>query len=139
MDKINWGRVLLGGVVAGTVIFILETLQGYLFAAEWKAATQGFGRSMQETSTTIVLAVVLTFGVGTASVWLYAVARPRFEPGPKTAALTGLGYWFIGYLLPSMAWTSLVGFPTRLAVIATFWALPEIILATIAGAWPYKE
>ena len=34
----------------------------------------------------------LNFLTGIAANWLYAVARARFAPGPKTAACTALGY-----------------------------------------------
>ena len=139
MGKINWARVILGGLVAGVVIFLFEALYSLLMAQEWKTAMQALGRSMEETTTSMILAVVLTFGVGIAAVWLYAVARPRFGPGPKTAACTGVGYWFIGYAFPSIAWGMLVGFPTRLLVITILWTLPEIVAATLAGAWLYRE
>jgi hypothetical protein len=28
--------------------------------------------------------------------WLYAAIRPRYGPGPKTAAVAGFALWFIG-------------------------------------------
>ncbi len=141
MGKINWTRVILGGLLAGVVIFVLEVGFDLVFGAQWAAALQTMGRPNQEpiSSAGSILAFVLTFGVGIAVVSLYAVARPRFGPGPKTATIVGLGYWVIGYLLPSIAWGMVVGFPTRLVMITLAWALPEIIVATLAGAWIYKE
>jgi hypothetical protein len=30
-------------------------------------------------------------------------------------------------------------FPAKLVTIATLWGLPEIVIASIAGAWLYQE
>ncbi len=130
MAKINWGRVVLGGLLAGAVIFALELLYDIVSTGQWEVARKAVGQ---------ILAYVLTFGVGIAAIWLYAAARPRFGPGPKTAALTGSAYWVIGYVLPSLAWGSMVQVPRRMLVLTLLWTLPEIVTATLVGAWVYKE
>ena len=44
MNQINWGRLLVGAVVAGVLAFVLDSvLHGVLLGAEWKAlAADGF-------------------------------------------------------------------------------------------------
>jgi hypothetical protein len=91
MSKINWGRVFLGGLLAGVVINAFEfVISGILLAPKWNAAMKDLGRQMS--SGTVRIFVLYGFLTGFAAIWLYAVARPRFGPGPKTAALTGIGY-----------------------------------------------
>ncbi len=130
MAKINWGRVLLGGLLAGAVLFALELVYDAVSTGQLDVARKALGQ---------ILAYVLTFGVGLAAVWLYAAARPRFGPGPKTAALAGFAYWVIGYVLPSLAWGSMAQVPTHTLVLTLLWTLPEIVIATVVGAWVYQE
>ncbi len=130
MAKINWGRVLLGGLLAGAVLFALELIYDAVSTGQLEVARKALGQ---------ILAYVLTFGVGLAAVWLYAAARSRFGPGPKTAALMGFAYWVIGYVLPSLAWGSMAQVPTRTLVLTLLWTLPEIVIATVVGAWVYQE
>ncbi len=138
MGKINWGRVILGGLLAGLVINIFEyVVNGVVLAADWEAAMKALGHQMSNSA--IAVFVVWGFLAGIAAIWLYAAARPRFGPGPKTAALTGVGYWVVGYALPNFGLAPLGLFPPRLLVIGTIVGLVEIIVASEIGAWIYKE
>jgi hypothetical protein len=44
---------------------------------------------------TVAVFIIGGFIAGIAAIWLYAAARPRFDAGPKTAALTGFAYWVV--------------------------------------------
>jgi hypothetical protein len=79
------------------------------------------------------------FMVGITAVASYAIARPRFGPGPKTAVVAAMGYWVIGYLLPTVSLALMGLFPMRLLNIGVVWGLVEIIIATVLGAALYKE
>ncbi len=88
MGKINWARVLLGGLLAGLIINIFEYVtNGVVLAAAWDAAMKALGRHLSMSA--IAVFIVGGFIGGIAAIWLYAAARPRFGAGPKTAALTG--------------------------------------------------
>ena len=64
---------------------------------------------------------------------------PRFGPGPKTAVIAGLTMWVVAWLLVS-AYLIVIGvYPTGLLMTATFWALFELPIAAVAGAWLYQE
>ncbi|MBW3661206.1 MAG: hypothetical protein KY397_06185, partial [Gemmatimonadetes bacterium] len=83
--------------------------------------------------------VVLTFVVGLVLVWMYAAMRPRFSPGPRTAAIAGLLGWLLLYAYP-FVYNSLVPvFPSDLMLISTVWGLFELPIATVVGAFLYKE
>jgi hypothetical protein len=140
MGKINLGRVVLGGLLAGVVLTVLEfVLNGLIVADQWTAAMEALNRTAPESAGTMVAYVVWNFLLGIALVWLYAAVRPRFGPGPKTAVFTGLTAWFLVWLL-GFGSTMIGGlFPTNLVVITLIWGFFEVPIATVAGAWLYQE
>ena len=140
MAKINWGKVVLGGLVAGIIIDVVEgILEGVILGPEWRQAMQALGHPLQETGTHIALHVLLGFAYGFGALWLYAAIRPRFGAGPKTALYAGVGVWVLGNLLPSVNWAPRGLLPAHLFVIAVVVGLVEIVAATEAGAWLYQE
>ena len=137
MGKINWARVLLGGLLAGVIVNIFEYVMNVVvFGREWEAAMKAVG---QQTPPNAALYVVWGFLMGIGAIALYAAARPRFGPGPKTAAWTGFGYWVFAYALPNFGYSITGLFPQRLMIITTLVGLVELILASVVGAWLYKE
>jgi len=140
MGKINWGKVVLGGLLAGVIIDVVEgILEGVILGPEWRQAMQALGHPLQETRTNITLHVLLGFAYGLVALWLYAAIRPRFGAGPKTALYAGLGVWVLGNLLPSVNWGPRGLVPGHLFAIAVAVGLVEIVVATEAGAWFYQE
>jgi hypothetical protein len=138
MGKTNVARVILGGLLAGLILNIFESvLNGVVFAAQWDAFEKMLGRQMRPGA--IPFFVVATFVTGIGVVWLYAAARPRLGPGPRTAMLTGIAFWFFAYAIPA-ANSVVAGLaPGRLTVIVTVTLLAGAILASICGAWLYSE
>ena len=81
MGRINLGRVVIGGLLAGLLINIGEfILNGVLLAEDMSAAMAALNKPPIDNSM-IVWFVLLAFGVGFMAVWLYAAIRPRFGPG----------------------------------------------------------
>ncbi len=83
--------------------------------------------------------VAAGFALGIVAVWLYAAIRPRFGPGVKTAAIGALAVYVLAYAYPSIFVGAMNLFPTRVMIISLVWGLPEIVIASIAGAWLYTE
>lgn len=138
MGKIKWTRVLLGGLLAGVIINAIEFFtNGVVLARDWEATMKALGRTM--TPGALVVFVIWGFLAGISAIWLYAAARPRFGPGVNTAALTGFAFWIFAYALPTLGNLALGLFPKRLLVIGVLAGLVEVILASVAGAWLYKE
>jgi hypothetical protein len=139
MGPIKIGRVILGGLVAGLVINISETILNLVVVAQ--AMEDAFkARNLPPLPIGPIIGfVVFSFAVGIVTVWLYAAIRPRFGPGPKTAAIAGLVVWFFAYLYGGVAMGMMGLFPMKLIAITTIWGLPEIVIATMAGAALYKE
>lgn len=138
MGKINWGRVLLGGLVAGVVIDLVNyVLNTYVWAEQNAALMKALGVQLRTNAIPIFVLEGLVLGI--SMIWAYAVARPRYGAGPKTAVITGLGIWVIGGVLPDVdLWASGI-LPTRELCIGIVVGLVLIVVASVAGAAVYKE
>ncbi|MFQ6047481.1 MAG: hypothetical protein ACE5PT_14175 [Gemmatimonadales bacterium] len=140
MGQINLGRVLLGGLVAGVVINVGEfLLNGVILADAMEAMYETMGIE-EPGGGAMVVWVILGFVMGIALVWLYAAIRPRFGPGPRTAAVAGACAWVFAYLVPMVGFTAMgVWALDASLIIALVWGLVEFVLAGMAGGWPYRE
>lgn len=87
----------------------------------------------------IVIFNIWGFLLGIATVWLYAAIRPRYGAGPKTAIRAGVVTWAVAVFLANLGNYPLGLFPTRLLVISSVVGLVEIVVATLVGAWLYRE
>ena len=139
MNKINVGRVLLGGLLAGLVISIGNFLLNRVWLRD--AMNVEFARlNLPEPGNDLIAkAVVLTFILGIAIVYLYAAIRPRFGPGVKTAICAGLMAWFFVFLYTSILLGMALGMPVDLIVKRTLLGLIVYSIGAVAGAWLYKE
>lgn len=139
MGRINMGRVIVGGLLAGLIINISEfVLNGVVFAEEMNAAMAAINKPPIANSM-IVWFVILGFGVGFMVVWVYAAIRPRLGPGAQTAICAALVVWGLAYLYPNLFIIIMNIFPRRMMVIGTVWGLVEVVVAGLAGAWLYTE
>jgi hypothetical protein len=132
--------VLIGGLVAGVVINVLQFAAWALFERRiWSATLEALGHPLKETVGTDVLWVVLCFLMGILIVWLYAAIRPRCGAGPGTAALTGVVAGIL-LIIPDFAFGSvLTMIPAKAWVIDAVGDLVTAVVATLLGAWVYKE
>jgi len=141
MGKINFGRVVLGGLLAGLIINIGEILlNNYILGNLWEDTLKALNRpSMASDAAAMVYFIILGFAVGIFSVWIYAAIRPRFGIGPLTAVCAGLIVWFLASMYTSAAMLPMHLFPRRLLLISVVWEFVQMPIAAIAGAWVYKE
>ena len=91
MSGINAGRVLGGGLLAGLVFNILDFAANQMLRSDWEAAMTRLNlpTSALEAPSVMVTWIAVDFLFGILVVWTYAAIRPRFGPGPKTAAMAG--------------------------------------------------
>ena len=135
----NYGRVVLGGLLAGLVLNIGEfLLNGVLLAKQMQEFFAKCGLTPPASSAFVIL-IVITFVLGIVIVFIYAAIRPRCGAGPKTAVTAGIIAWFCVYLYNNVVGAALGFVPVNLLLIALAWGLVEYGLAAIAGAWLYKE
>ena len=139
MRKINIGRVLMGGLLAGVIVNIGETILNVAVAGQAMEAALAARNLPPVGGVAIGGFVFITFLVGILTVWLYAAIRPRFGPGPGTAVIAALVVWFFAYLHQSVAMVLMGILPANVTVLGTVWGLVEIVIASIAGASVYAE
>ena len=78
-------------------------------------------------------------GTWWGGVAVYVVIRPRFGAGLRTALYAGVMVWFFSYALPfTMSALSLIH-PPSLAAHIIFTHVVAMCVATVAGAWFYRE
>lgn len=137
----NIKKVVIGGIVAGVVLNVIDFISNYALAARMKAETDAFkpGLSDQMGGSSMVISyIIMDLALGIALVWTYAAIRPRFGPGPRTAAFTALLFWLLalifysgyrqmGMMSPGLWWTM------------AFIGLVNFLLASWAGAKVYTE
>ncbi len=140
MGRINWGRVVLGGLLAGVVLNVIDWLvYGVWLRADLAAALQALGKQTSAMDAGLPLWVALDFVYGIGLLWVYAAIRPRFGAGPKTAALAGVAVWFFVGLLHAISEAPLGYVPTRVATMITIATLIAYPVASAVGAYLYKE
>ena len=138
MGKINVARVILGGLLAGLVMNVSEfVLNTYVVAEESAAIMERFALPPIGTHQ-IGVFVAMTFVLGIVMVFAYAAMRPRFGAGTKTAIIAGVTIWVVA-MFASVADVVLGILPVNLLVLTGIWALVEMAVAAVAGAWAYQE
>jgi hypothetical protein len=140
MGKINWGRVVLGGLLAGVVLNIVDWLfYGVVMKQDLDAAMQALGKQPGAMDSLVPLFVALDFVYGIGLLWVYAAIRPRFGAGAKTAVIAGVAVWFFIGLLHAIGEAPMGMFPQKVYTVGTLVALVQYAVAGAVGAYVYKE
>jgi hypothetical protein len=135
---INSKRVVIGGLVAGLLIIASGLLMVPVVGKQMEAALlarnappMGGGAMAFFGMMSLVLGVLL--------VGLYAAVRPRFGPGPKTAALVSALVWFLSYFWANASHVAFGFLPMPLSAVGAAWGLVELMVAGQVGARLYHE
>ena len=139
MSRINMRRVILGGIAAGVVINVGESILNLVVLGADMEAAMARLNLPPIGGQAIGVFVFMGFVVGILTTWLYAAIRPRFGPGPKTAMCAGAIAWFFAYFYSGLGMVVMGMFTARLMTIAVAWGLVEILVAAAVGAALYKE
>jgi hypothetical protein len=139
MGRINLKGVIIGGLVAGVVLNVFDSvLFGVVLRNDMAAAMQALNLPAMSNSV-IPWYVFVDFLFGIALVWVYAAIRPRFGAGPATAVKAGLISWVVFSVIRALFdWPSGM-MPHNLMVIVTAVALVKHPLAVVVGAKLYTE
>lgn len=139
MSNINFGRVLLGGLLAGLVLNIGEYLLNDVMLGSQMKDFFSKHNFAEPAGSFIAIAVVMTFILGIVLVLVYAMIRSRLGPGVKTAIIAGLVSWFGIYVYTGIINGVLFGVSMNLIGMSIVWGLVEYTVAAIVGAWVYTE
>ena len=138
MGKINWGRVALCGFLTGMVWGVLYAVAFPLVGGHGIPGNVPGWPFQGTSSSTRGIVMAWPFVLGFSTMWLYAAIRPRYGPGPKTAAAAGFAVWFFGSWVNAF-WAAL-GVVSLAALVGPVAAnLPITLAAAFVGAWLYKE
>lgn len=140
MGKINIGRWVLGGIVAGIVGDVIESLvEGLWLGPQWNGAMKVLGKPGLTTGQ-IVEYNLVGLVIGLTAVWIYAAIRPRFGAGAKTAVYAALATWVLASLVANTYFMVIpYMYPHHLALYATIADFVAVVVGTVAGAAVYKE
>lgn len=141
MAKLNWFRILGGGVVAALIMFITDgLLHERIIGGDWKWVYEQLGTApVEHNSIGVVYFAIFELGRGVISIFLYSVMRPHFGKGPVTAALAGVVAWFAFSVTGPAQFIPLGFYSNSLWLKVAAFQLLTTILAAIAGAALYKD
>jgi hypothetical protein len=140
MGKINVGRWIAGGIVAGILVNISETvLNVVVLRGQWESAMKALGKAQAESGSARVVWMIWGLAYGLICVWLYAAIRPRFGPGAGTALKAGFAAWLLACLLSAVGLANMRILPSGILTTSAIWSLVESLVATTVGAWIYRE
>ena len=115
--------------------FIANYALGARMAAEADAFKAGLAAQM---SSSVVSNIIMDFALGIALVWTYAAIRPRFGPGPRTAAFTAILFWLLALIFYS-GYRQMGMMSTGLWWTFAFIGLVNFLISSQAGAALYSE
>jgi hypothetical protein len=139
--KINWARVIVGGLVAAVICFISDgLLHEKVLSADWQAVYSNLGANQPEPhSASLAYFAVFELGRGLLAIYLYVLMRPCCGPGPRTAVFAGLVTWLMFSVAGPAQFIPLGFFSNPLWIKAGAFQLVTSIVAAIAAAALYKE
>jgi len=137
----NIKKIVIGGICAGIILNVVDGVSNYALSARMRAETEAFKPGLSDqmaTASSMISYIIMDFALGIALVWTYAAVRPRFGPGPRTAAFVALLFWLLalifysgyrqmGMMSPGLWWT------------LAFIGLVNFELASWLGAKVYSE
>lgn len=139
MGRINIGRVLIGGIVAGIVANAFDfAINTYLMADTMNDMLRRLNLDVAAVEASTPTWIAIDFLWGILLVWTYAAMRPRFGPGPWTAVVSGSTI-FIAVTMIMVGFTAMGMFTQQGFILGTVGSLVSTLAASLAGAALYKE
>jgi len=139
MNKINFARVLLGGIVAGFIINVGEVVLNGIILGPHIAEDLKRMNLTPPGNGFAALAIALSFVLGIVAILIYVMMRARLGPGPKSALLTALVVWFCVYAYSGTLNMLIISVPPKLVLMVLGWGIVEYPLGVLVGAALYKE
>ncbi len=139
MGGIDAKRWLLGGLAAGVFIWLVEGVASMLYMEDMKAALDAHDLSMEMSAQAVVASIVMSLLAGLTIVFIYAMARARLGPGPRTAVVAGVAFFLGSTLLSLLGWGMLGLYPARMLATWAVIGLVEVVLAALLGGYIYRE
>ena len=141
MARINWGRLIVGGLIAAIIMFCTDGfIHEKVVMADWKAVYAGLGAVEPNAhGSSMIYFALFELGRGFISMLFYATMRAYFGAGPKTAVIAGIAGWIAFSLTGPAQFIPLGFFSHALWLKVGALHLATSIVATLVGALLYKD
>jgi hypothetical protein len=142
MQKINFGRLFIGGLIASLLLFVSDGfLHEQVFKNYWGYLYDGLGAKPPEPGHALAMVYFLIFelGRGFLAIFLYALMRPFHGAGPKTAVLSAIAAWLAFSVAGPAEFIPLGFYGRRLWVMVAGAQLVTSIVANLIAAWMYSD
>jgi hypothetical protein len=126
----NTKRIISGGLLAGSIIVIGETIRNVVLSDPTSASAG---------SMPLGVFVLRGATLGILCILLYAAVRPRLGASAKSALTVGILVFLVGTVFPPFGLTMQGFSPARLLLMTIIWNAIQLPLATVAGASLYRE
>ncbi len=141
VGKVNWNRVIIGGLAAGLVMLLTEMVFfGGIFNQQMKDAMTALGKDFESGGLdqfAYFAGYALVMGI--TMVWIYANLRPNYGPGSRTAMMAGLVVWALVFVAGGLGYAANDLLPLSLIALLVAVGLGETLLGALVGGWLYKE
>lgn len=133
-------RVLISGLVAGLVIFVVDFIaNGVVLSGRYQALAQAGLFLSKPRLPFLPLWTLCIFGEGIGLAWLYAAVRPRLGPGPKTALTLGVVVGLMMHVPSNLAQASWSAVGRFVPLVWLVSGLIGVILGALVAGALYKE
>src|ERR1043165_4690406 len=140
MSKINWTRLIIGGIIATLILFITDgLLHEHLLHPYWEYVYQGLGAHEATTSHGVAVMYFLVFelGRGFLAMFVYVLMRAFTGAGAMTAVMSAVVAW-AGFSVAGPAEFIPLGFYSKHLWAMTAGAqLITSVAANLLAAWLY--
>jgi hypothetical protein len=139
---INTQKVIVGGVAAGLAVGVADyVVNGILLVEQNDAALNALSPDLVANLAGGVFIggiVVVALLMGIVVAWTYALLRPRYGAGPKTAVFAALQLWsVITLIFAAMTLTGL--FTWSYFALGSVVSAGELLLASYVAGYLYSE
>ena len=139
---INTKKVLVGGLVAGVIINIIDFVANtFILGARMKAESDAFKPGMSDAmmaGNAVISYVIMDLVLGFALIWTYAAFRPRFGAGARTATYVAVLFWLLAMIFTA-GYRQMGIMSSGLWWSFAFIGLVNFLIAAWAGAAVYSE
>ena len=142
MTKINFARLFVGGLIASVLLFVSDGfLHEQLFKHYWDYLYQGLGAKPPETPHAMAMVYFFIFelGRGFGAILVYALMRPFYGAGPRTAVLSAIAAWLAFSVTAPAEFIPLGFYGRRLWVFVAVAQLVTSVATNLLAAWIYRE
>ena len=142
MTKLNFGRLIIGGLIATVILFITDgVLHEHVFRSYWEYVYQGLGAHQSEMSHGMAVLYFLVFelGRGFLAIFIYVLMRPFHGAGPMTAVFAAIVAWLAFSVCGPAQFIPLGFYSRRLWVMVAGAQLVTSIVGNLIAAWLYRD